>query len=148
MERRDSNCSVRTAIAPEQEHDLEPAVPIVAYLGPISSYTHQVFTLIQYTRPAWSIGLTDFDLAQTALQCFKSDEYDYKPQTTITGSTLASNTLTSRVLSNLKVSQMSSKPFNQEKQRSASFPSRIRQMEQLSSLSSSSQTATHSSLTF
>jgi hypothetical protein len=90
MERRDSNCSIRMAIAPEQEHDLEPAVPIVAYLGPISSYTHQVFTLIQYTRPAWSIGLTDYDLAQTALQCFKSDEYDYKPQTTITGSTLAS----------------------------------------------------------
>jgi hypothetical protein len=57
----------------------------VSFLGPISSYTHQVHTLSQYDRPAWSIGLTDWDLAQAALQCFEPDRYAFQPATTITG---------------------------------------------------------------
>ena len=88
MERQDSNCSAVTIIGPEPKPSAAPddsAAPIVSYLGPISSYTHQVFTLAQYDRPAWSIGLTDYDLAQAALQCFNADEYDYKPATTIPG---------------------------------------------------------------
>ena len=68
------------------EPDSYDTAPIVSFLGPVSSYTHQVYTLSQHDRPAWSIGLTDFDLAQAALACFASDEYDYKPATTITGS--------------------------------------------------------------
>ncbi|KAE8446119.1 hypothetical protein EG329_012490 [Mollisiaceae sp. DMI_Dod_QoI] len=59
-------------------------VPMVSFLGPISSYTHQVLTLAHYERPPWSIGLTDFDLAQAALGCFESDRYDYRPEVTIT----------------------------------------------------------------
>ncbi len=63
-------------------------VPIVSFLGPASSYTHQVYTLAHYLRPPWSIGLTDFDLAQAALSCFESDRYDYKPAIMITGNEL------------------------------------------------------------
>jgi hypothetical protein len=57
----------------------------VSFLGPISSYTHQVYTLSQYDRPAWSIGLTDRDLTQASLQCFDPDRYAFQPATTITG---------------------------------------------------------------
>lgn len=57
----------------------------VSFLGPVSSYTHQVYTLSQHDRPAWSIGLTDWDWAKTALQCFDEDQYDFRPATTITG---------------------------------------------------------------
>jgi prephenate dehydratase len=60
---------------------------IVSFLGPISSYTHQVLTLAHLDRPAWSIGLTDFDLAQAALGCFEADRYDYKAEITIPGTT-------------------------------------------------------------
>jgi prephenate dehydratase len=60
-------------------------IPIVSFLGPVSSYTHQVLTLAQIDRPAWSIGLTDFDLAQAALASFEADQYDYRPEITITG---------------------------------------------------------------
>lgn len=60
-------------------------LPTVSFLGPISSYTHQVYTLSQYDRPAWSIGLTDRDLAQASLQCFDPDRYAFQPATTITG---------------------------------------------------------------
>ena len=62
------------------------AAPLVFYLGPISSYTHQVYTLADFERPPWSIGLTDYDLAQAALACFEYDRYDYRPAITITGS--------------------------------------------------------------
>jgi prephenate dehydratase len=61
--------------------------PIVSFLGPVSSYTHQVLTLAHFDRPAWSIGLTDFDLAQAALGCFEADRYDYKAEITIPGTT-------------------------------------------------------------
>lgn len=61
--------------------------PIVSFLGPVSSYTHQVLTLAQLTQPVFSIGLTDFDLAQAALGCFEADRYDYRPEITITGTT-------------------------------------------------------------
>lgn len=63
----------------------EPPTLIVSFLGPVSSYTHQVLTLAQFDRPAWSIGLTDFDLAQAALGSFEADRYDYRPEITITG---------------------------------------------------------------
>jgi len=65
----------------------DTSIPVVSFLGPVSSYTHQVLTLAHFTRPAWSIGLTDFDLAQAALGCFEADRYDYRPETTITGTT-------------------------------------------------------------
>ena len=61
--------------------------PVVSFLGPVSSYTHQVPTLAYVTRPAWSFGLTDCDLAQAALGCFEADRYDYRPEITITGTT-------------------------------------------------------------
>lgn len=61
--------------------------PVVSFLGPVSSYTHQVLDLAHIERPSWSIGLTDFDLAQAALGCFESDRYDYRPEVTITGNT-------------------------------------------------------------
>ena len=64
-------------------------VPIVSFLGPVSSYTHQVHTLADDERPPWSIGLTDFDLAQAALSTFESDRYDYQPAVTITGTEFA-----------------------------------------------------------
>ena len=63
----------------------ELPTPIVSFLGPISSYTHQVLTLTQFDRPAWSIGLTDSDLAQAALGSFEADRYDYRPEITIPG---------------------------------------------------------------
>ena len=89
MERQDNSSSVKMCIGPEPDHSavLDFAIPFVSYLGPVSSYTHQVYTLVQATRPPWSIGLTDYDLAQAALQCFNADEYDYKPATTIPGYT-------------------------------------------------------------
>jgi prephenate dehydratase len=65
----------------------EPVASIVSFLGPVSSYTHQVLTLAQFDRPAWSIGLTDFDIAQAALGSFEADRYDYRPEITITGTT-------------------------------------------------------------
>ncbi len=67
--------------------DADTPTPIVSFLGPVSSYTHQVLTLAQFDRPAWSIGLTDFDLAQAALGCFEADRYDYRPEITIPGRT-------------------------------------------------------------
>ncbi len=66
-----------------------PLVPVVSFLGPVSSYTHQVHSLAHAERPAWSIGLTDFDLAQAALSALDSDRYDYQPATTITGTKIA-----------------------------------------------------------
>jgi hypothetical protein len=88
MEHQDTNSSDATT-HPLSHHEsvaAEADVPIVYYLGPVSSYTHQVpYTLVQFDRPAWSISLTDYDLAQAALRYFDSDEYDYKPVTTITG---------------------------------------------------------------
>ncbi|KAG0648574.1 Chorismate mutase [Hyphodiscus hymeniophilus] len=90
MARQDSNTSSGSTVINvplnQKRHGVlesEPEIPIVSYLGPISSYTHQVYTLVQFTTPAWIISLTDFDLAQAALQCFDSDRYDYKPATTI-----------------------------------------------------------------
>ncbi|KAK2625970.1 hypothetical protein QTJ16_004232 [Diplocarpon rosae] len=56
----------------------------VSFLGPVSSYTHQVHTLAEAERPAWSIGLTDFDIAQAALGAFDSGRYEYRPADTIT----------------------------------------------------------------
>lgn len=70
-----------------QEPDDAVRTPVVAFLGPISSYTHQVFTLSLFMRPPWSFGLTDFDLAQAALAIEESDRYDYVPADTITGNT-------------------------------------------------------------
>jgi hypothetical protein len=92
MDRTDSNSSVVTAIPFDHKDSAlqpvlepEPAVPLVSYLGPLSSYTHQVYTLVEFMIPAWSISLTDCDLAQAALQCFDAEQYDYKPATTIPG---------------------------------------------------------------
>ncbi|PBP15795.1 PDT-domain-containing protein [Diplocarpon rosae] len=62
----------------------EDAPVPVSFLGPISSYTHQVHTLAEAERPAWSIGLTDFDIAQAALGAFNAGRYDYHPAETIT----------------------------------------------------------------
>jgi prephenate dehydratase len=59
--------------------------PTVAFLGPVSSYTHQVYLLSEHNLPAWSIGLTDWDCAKAALQYFGVDQYAFKPATTITG---------------------------------------------------------------
>lgn len=73
-------------------HDAPDHTPIVSFLGPVSSYTHQVLTLVDFERPPWSIGLTDFDLAQAALQRFESEKYDYRPEITITGNTGQSHT--------------------------------------------------------
>lgn len=69
------------------EEDTFAETPVVSFLGPVSSYTHQVLTLAHFERPPWSIGLTDFDLAQAALGCFEPDRYDYRPEITITGNT-------------------------------------------------------------
>ena len=55
----------------------DSSVQIVSYLGPISSYTHQVIRLcVILDTPAHVVGLTDFDLAQAALQSFHKDEFD------------------------------------------------------------------------
>jgi hypothetical protein len=79
--------------------------PIVSFLGPFTSYTHQVhsqssslpttppptppsstpFTLVDFTKPAWVYGLTDCDLAQAALGAFEVKDYEYRPANTITG---------------------------------------------------------------
>jgi hypothetical protein len=67
------------------ELESAPSTPIVSFLGPVSSYTHQVFTLCQFQRPPWSIGLTDYDLAQAALSCLDADRYNYDPAGSITG---------------------------------------------------------------
>lgn len=69
-------------------------VPIVAFLGPISSYTHQVLRsfgpLGHFWRLSWSLGLTDFDIAQAALSSFEADRYKYEPADTITGTSIES----------------------------------------------------------
>ncbi|RDW70005.1 PDT-domain-containing protein [Coleophoma crateriformis] len=54
-------------------------VPVVAYLGPQSSYTHQVPTLFHYEIPPWATGLTSHEMAQAALNYFEQSEYNYKP---------------------------------------------------------------------
>jgi hypothetical protein len=146
MARQDSsisNSSVVTAVplGYKLPATIEHDVPIVSYLGPVSSYTHQVYTLVQFFTPAWLLGLTDYDLAQAALQCFDSDQYDYKPATTIPGYP-QNPVLTPQTSSNVNMLQMSSKQFNQEKQLSASYHLRIPRTGQLSSPSSSSQIVT------
>lgn len=73
---------------PPQEPDDAIRTPVVSFLGPVSSYTHQVLTLSVFMRPPWSFGLTDFDLAQAALSIDESDRYDYEPADTITGNVL------------------------------------------------------------
>jgi hypothetical protein len=75
---------------PGDEYISAPSTPIVSFLGPVASYTHQVHTLLQHDRPAWSIGLTDFDLAQAALSNFEGDRYNYEPAQTITGEQILS----------------------------------------------------------
>jgi hypothetical protein len=70
---------------PDDESISAPSTPIVSFLGPVASYTHQVHTLLQHDRPAWTIGLTDYDLAQAALTNFEADRYNYEPAETITG---------------------------------------------------------------
>jgi len=72
---------------PSNSTEGNTTTPIVSFLGPVSSYTHQVVTFAHVTRPAWSIGLTDCDLAQAALGCFEADRYDFRPEITITGTT-------------------------------------------------------------
>jgi hypothetical protein len=69
----------------DDEEDI--AVSIVSFLGPASSYTHQVLTHAQIDQPAVSIGLTYYNLAQAALGCFEGDQYDYRPEITIPGTT-------------------------------------------------------------
>ena len=64
--------------------DISPQ-PTVAFLGPVSSYTHQVYLLSEHNLPAWSVGLTDWDCDKAALQYFGVDQYAFKPATTITG---------------------------------------------------------------
>ncbi|PQE16669.1 prephenate dehydratase protein [Rutstroemia sp. NJR-2017a BBW] len=62
----------------------------ISFLGPISSYTHQVFDLrlikcpspffCQHYEPhAIPIGLTDDYHAQAALGCFDQEKYEYQP---------------------------------------------------------------------
>ena len=65
--------------------DSELDIANVSYLGPVSSYTHQVHTLVQSSSSASIISLTKFNLAQAALQCFDSTRYKYKPAVTIPG---------------------------------------------------------------
>ncbi|CAG8962149.1 hypothetical protein HYFRA_00005195 [Hymenoscyphus fraxineus] len=70
---------------PEAFEDDALRIPVVSFLGPISSYTHQVvYTLSHFMRPPWSCGLTDFDLAQAALSSFEADRYNYEPADSIT----------------------------------------------------------------
>src|SRR5437763_1757119 len=91
-------------MASQSELSNESPAPLVSFLGPSASYSHQVYTLYQHGQLAWAFGLTDFDLAQAALQAFESDRYDYKAATTILGTfykprlPLLSNTLVFRCL--------------------------------------------------
>ncbi|KAJ8068830.1 hypothetical protein OCU04_002521 [Sclerotinia nivalis] len=66
------------------------STPAISFLGPISSYTHQVFDLrlikcpapfnCQHYEPcAISIGLTDDCHPQAALGCFDKEKYEYQP---------------------------------------------------------------------
>lgn len=64
---------------------IAPPRPKVAFLGPVSSYSHQVRDLAYYHRPAWTFGLTDANLAQAAIECFPPTEFEYFPQVTIGG---------------------------------------------------------------
>lgn len=68
----------------------------ISFLGPISSYTHQVFDLrlikcpspffCQHYEPhAIPIGLTDDYHAQAALGCFDQEKYEYQPAIGIPG---------------------------------------------------------------
>jgi len=80
------------------------AKPVVSFLGPSTSYTHQVhshssfdltpphtpisstpFTLVDFTKPAWVYGLTDCNLAQAALGAFEGKDYEFRPANSITG---------------------------------------------------------------
>lgn len=69
---------------------VEESVPIISFLGPRSSYTHQVLSF-EILHPGYlgsrSIGLTDHDIVQAALQTYGSEagRYDYRPATTIQG---------------------------------------------------------------
>jgi hypothetical protein len=71
----------------------ETPFTIVSFLGPISSYTHQVYTLSQYDRLAWPVELTDWDWAKAALKCFNPDRYVFQPATTITGEDISCLTI-------------------------------------------------------
>jgi hypothetical protein len=71
--------------------DADSSVPIVSFLGPSSSYSHQVYTLYEHEKLAWAFGLTDFDIAQAALSAFEGETYDYKPATMIQGNTIFEN---------------------------------------------------------
>lgn len=70
--------------------------PAISFLGPISSYTHQVFDLrfikcpspfnCQHYEPhKISIGLTDDYHPQAALGRFNKGEYEYQPAIGIPG---------------------------------------------------------------
>jgi hypothetical protein len=78
---------------PTSREEGESPVLVVSYLGPASSYTHQVKTLATLMTPPFLLGLTDYDLAQATLQCFEADRYDYKPAVTITGTQHTSYTV-------------------------------------------------------
>lgn len=71
-----------------EEHTSEqstPCEPVVAYLGPQSSYTHQVVDLYRRQIPAWSIGLTCLDFAKATIQRFHKTNFVLEPYGSIEG---------------------------------------------------------------
>jgi prephenate dehydratase len=57
----------------------------VAFLGPISSYSHQVQDFRYFTRPAWTFGLTDSDFSQAVIERFSAGDYEHVAMVTFRG---------------------------------------------------------------
>jgi prephenate dehydratase len=57
----------------------------VAFLGPISSYSHQVQDCICYTRPAWTFDSTNSDSSQAVIERFSASKYEHVPMVTFRG---------------------------------------------------------------
>jgi hypothetical protein len=57
----------------------------VAFLGPISSYSHQVQDLRYFTRPAWTFGLTDSAFSQAVIERFSASNYEHVAMVTFRG---------------------------------------------------------------
>ncbi|TVY22038.1 putative prephenate dehydratase [Lachnellula arida] len=60
-----------------KEPETATNTPIVSFLGPVSSYTHQVRTL------------SSFNVSLAALSCFEAGKYNYDPAASITASVLS-----------------------------------------------------------
>jgi len=57
----------------------------VAFLGPVSSYSHQVQDFNYFTRPAWIFGLANSDFSQAVIERFSASKYEHVAMVTLQG---------------------------------------------------------------